>query len=378
MSLRACVTTAKGAAAIASIYLTGDNAHAIIKAIFQSPSSDDLHYDTGEILVGNIIDGNRIIDHAVVACLDDDSFEISCHGNPLIVEMIMKLLEDKGAQLVTAEEILKEHIASESKNAIATEAKLHQLKAVTIEGVKIIANQLNTGLKKTVSNWLANFDSLSLEQIANESKAILTRSHTAKLIINGCKAVLAGPPNSGKSTLLNCLAGKQKAIVTDVAGTTRDWVTATCRIGPILIELADTAGLDEKLKETTIDHKAQQKTTQLLTDCDLILWVIDGSRAADIEMIETDKPVLVILNKSDLGCVVDYHPAVQISAETGDGIEGLAEAIQEILEVSGFDLSAAVCFTPRQVELLSNLTEAIDKTTANSIITELLTGPLSV
>lgn len=378
MKPRACVTTAKGTAAISSIHLTGDDAPAIIKTIFQPPCQNDRYYDTGDIFVGNIVDGDRIIDNAVVACLDPDSFEISCHGNPLIVEMIMKLLEDKGVQLVTAEEIVKETIASDSENAIAAEAKLHQLKAVSIEGVQVIANQLNTGLQKTVNDWLVYFDSVTLEQIANESKDILSRSLTAKLIINGCKAVLAGPPNSGKSTLLNCLAGKQKAIVTDVAGTTRDWVTATCRIGPLLIELADTAGLDEMLTDITIDQKAQQKTMQLVADCDLIFYIIDGSREADIDRIETNKPVLVIMNKADLGCVVDCPSAVHISAETGQGIEVLAEKIQSELGISGFDPSAAVCFTTRQVGLLSKLTQAIDKSTAKSIITELLSGAVSV
>lgn len=378
MNARACVTTAKGTAAISSVHLTGDDAPAIIKAIFQHPFPNDRNYEAGGILVGNIIDGDRIIDHAVVACLEPDRFEISCHGNPLIVEMLMKLLEQKGAKLVSAEEILKEDIAGESENAITAEAKLHQLKAVSIEGVKIIANQLDTGLQKTVKSWLVNFDSLTVDQIANESKEILTVSQTAKLIINGCKAVITGPPNSGKSTLFNCLAGKQKAIVTDIAGTTRDWVTATCRIAPLLVELIDTAGLDEILTTINIDHKAQQKTTQLLADCDMILHVIDGSAAADIKMIETDKPVLTILNKSDLGCVVDCPSAVRISAQTGQGIEALTAKIQEISGVCTFDSSAAVCFTARQFELLTRLTGPNDKTTAKSIITELLTGLVSV
>ncbi len=310
MNARACVTTAKGTAAIASILIEGPDATAILANIFKSTGGKKPDFVPGDVCVGDITDNNQIVDHVVIACKAGDSFEICCHGNPLIVEAIMRRLAAGGAQLVTAEEIVTEKFAAESENAIAAESKLQQLKAATIEGVRIIAHQSSAGLAQTVHKWLSDLDSLTLKnsnktplvipseanvipseaeesaktaprsgssysspvlsecirQIAGECKEILARSQTAKLIIHGCKAVIAGPPNSGKSTLLNCLAGRQKAIVTDIAGTTRDWVSATCRMPPLVVEFIDTAGLDETLTpKGGIDHQAQKKTSDLLS-----------------------------------------------------------------------------------------------------------------
>lgn len=379
MNARACVTTAKGTAAIASILIEGPGAGAILAKIFKSATAKKLDLLPGNLHVGDITDNNQTVDHVVVACNGPDSFEICCHGNPLIVEAIMRLLATAGAQLTTAEEILTEKFTAESKNAIAAESKLQQLKAATVEGVRIIAHQSSASLAHTAGKWLSNLDSLTLEQIAGECKEILARSQTAKLIIDGCKAVIAGPPNSGKSTLLNCLAGRQKAIVTDIAGTTRDWVSAECRIGPLVVEFIDTAGQGETLApKDGIDRQAQNKASDLLSGCDLILFVIDTSRPGPIQPIQTDKPLIVIGNKSDLATAICTANTVQISAKTGNGIDELTDRIQTVLGVSGFGPLQTVCFTDRQVALLKQLAAAGNKMQAKPLITELLNGRLSV
>ncbi len=382
MNARACLTTAKGTAAIASILIEGPDAPAILAKIFKSATAKKPDFKPGDVRVGHITDNNQIVDHVVVACNAPDSFEICCHGNPLIVEAIMRLLATGGAQLVTAEEIVTEKFAAESENAIAAESKLQQLKAATVEGVRIIAHQANAGLAQTARNWLSDLDSLNLEQIARECQEILTRSQTAKLIIDGCKAVIAGPPNSGKSTLLNCLAGRQKAIVTDIAGTTRDWVSAACRIGPLVVEFIDTAGLDVTLTPTdSIDRQAQKKTSELLSDCDLILFVIDASKPQPIQPIQTDKPLIAVLNKSDLPTAIsdknttfDATNMVPISAKTGNGIDELTDRIQTVLGVSNFDPTLPVCFTQRQELLLERLAAPNRTEQPEKLMMELLFG----
>ncbi|MHC4888825.1 MAG: GTPase, partial [Planctomycetota bacterium] len=184
-----------------------------------------------------------------------------------------------------------------------------------------------------------------------------------------------------------------KAIVTDIKGTTRDWVTARCQIGPLSVELIDTAGLDEKLAaapEHLIEKKSQQKAAQILEEADLVLLVLDNSTSGDqlddrlIEKI-TDKKVLTVLNKSDLPAKFDagklpeiLGSTVQISAKFGTGIQNLTKRIQQLCGVADFDLQTPVCFNSRQKNLLKQLKNAKSKQQSASIITELLNGQLHV
>lgn len=392
MDTLAAVMTGKGAGAISTIQLVGADGAQIIETIFKSAGGKPTELEPGKILLGHITNGKETIDHVVIGCEGPDNFAINCHGNPLIVEMIMKLLQKNGAEPVLPEELLKQTFTTQGKvNTIALEAKLAQLKAVTLEGAKIISNQVQVGLAKTAARWLNNIDSISLTTITNQAEAILESSKTAKLIIEGCKVAIVGPPNSGKSTLLNCLCGRQKSIVTDIAGTTRDWVGAMCRLESILMELFDTAGLYEMVEPANaVDKAAQQKTTELLAEADLVLLVLDGSQSAqqlDEVMLEkiTDKKVLTLLNKSDLPAKFDEKQlpenlarTLKISALLGEGIDSLIEKIRRTLGVSDFDLCHPVCFTPRQEKLLRKLAGCKSKRPAKSVIAELLNGDVRV
>ncbi len=389
MAIFASVMTAKGAAAISSIQLTGDSAGQIIKKIFKPTAGKEPTFRPGDILIGDIFDDGQIVDHVVIGCESFGNFAINCHGNALIVEMIMNLLKKNGAELVSAEQLLANQFEKEaSLNIIAKEAMLAQLKAVTIEGVKIIANQPKTGLAKTADNWLKDIDSAGIEHIGEQCRQILARSQTAGLIINGAKVVITGPPNSGKSTLLNCLAGREKAIVTHIAGTTRDWITATCRADSLLMELFDTAGLDQNLRgKNDINKESQKRATELLADCDLVLLVLDQSKLLEKWNVEfkKDKKILVVFNKSDLSGKIDenrldfgFQASVRISAKFGTNIDTLIEKIREVLGIAEFDLTAAVCFTDRQQRLLGQLLTAKTKPKAKSIITQLLNAEMDV
>lgn len=383
MCATAAVTTGRGVAAIASIQLTGESAKNIIEKIFKPHSAKKASLKPSTVSVGNIIDRDRIIDEVVIGCEAADTFIINCHGNPLIVEMIMKLLKDHGASLVTAEQMLAEQFAKSSPNAIVAESRLAQLKALTIEGVKIIANQIDKGLAGTVSRWLDDFDTLTLRQIQDECKQILADSEIADLIINGATIVIAGPPNSGKSTLLNCLSGKQKAIVAEAAGTTRDYVGSTCRIGPIVADLIDTAGLNEKLAISFIDAEAQKRTLCLIKNCDLLLLVLDSSEAGATKLtipeeLKRADRLLVVLNKSDLTPQLDqtvldfdFAEAVTISAKNATGIDELAKKILKILRVDSFAPDTSVCFTERQKNLLQAILNTKSKPDVKQTISDL-------
>ncbi len=392
--------TGKGTGAIATVRLFGDSAETIIKKIFKPVTAKQPILKTGKILLGTIHNGTETIDQIAIGCEGPGNFAIHCHGNPLIVEMIMQLLSEEGARPVTSEQLMAKILSAQKNlNTIAIEAKLTQPKAKTLQGTKILANQIEAGLSEKIEQWKKNIKKLTLDEIAAEAELILKNSQTAKLIIFGCKAAIVGPPNTGKSTLLNYLAGRQKAIVTDIKGTTRDWVSAQCRIEPLYVELFDTAGLaacppkPRRRRENPdyiIEKESQQKSVEILQQADVILLVLDNSQTIeqpDEHLLEkiNEMKILTVLNKSDLppgfdttGLPENLTNTITISAKFGTGIEKLYDKIRHLCSVADFDLYGPVCFTSRQEKLLKQLKNAKSKQQATSIITELLNGRLCV
>ena len=389
MTIYAAVMTGKGTGAISTIQIFGDSAEAVLKKVFRPTGRKSAEFATGEIVLGTVHDGAEVIDQVTLGCEGPETFAIHCHGNPLIVEMIMQLLRQHGANLVTDEQLRTKILTSQGRiDTIAVEANLALPKARTIQGAKIIANQIDAGLSKKTQNWLGSLDKTSLDEIKAEASRILQKSQTARLIMYGCTAVLTGPPNSGKSTLLNCLAGRQKAIVTDIEGTTRDWVSAECRIGSLAVKLIDTAGLDEEIPhpQDGVEQAAQKKTAEILEQANIVLLVLDNARPAeelDAQFLNSiaDKQVITVLNKSDLSAKLDpdslpsfVSDTVRISAEKGTGIEDLKEKIRQTSGAADFDMRTPVCFTKRQEDLLKQLTGTESGQQAASIIAELLKG----
>lgn len=380
--------TGKGTGPIATIQLFGESAETVIKNIFVSAGKKSQTFLPGKILLGTITNASEPVDQVTVGCIAENNFAIHCHGNPLIVEQIMQILVKNSVKPTTAEQLLIETLSNE-KTTIAIEAVITQPKVKTLEGTKIIANQVGPGLTKTADNWLGNIYKIPLRKIKTAAEQILENSLSAKPIIFGCKAVIAGPPNTGKSTLLNCLCGRQKAIVTGIKGTTRDYVSAECRIGKLCVELFDTAGLDDLLT-ATIEKESQRRTTKILETADLVLLVLDNSRPADqldsrlIEKLQ-DKKIITVLNKSDLPARLNTAKlpdflanTVELSAKSGKKVENLLKKIPKVTSKTAFNLNQPVTFTLRQQNLLEKLTEIKSKSTATSLITELLNGRLRV
>jgi tRNA modification GTPase len=374
----ACVLTAKGAAAIAVVEVFGCGVVDVVEAVFRTDFGKSCVFDVGVIYTGYISDDGEIIDHVVVARTDEHSIEISCHGNPLIIEMVMEALSKAGAKLVDTEKLISEKLIAKSEmNSIEIEAEIEKLKAVSLAGVRAIAAN---DLSAVAADWLDGIDSLVADEVKEKCKEILTASERGKYLISGCKAVIAGPPNSGKSTLLNFLCGKEKAIVTDIAGTTRDWVSGTCRTGELIVELFDTAGLDASIiGESEIDAESQKRSRQLLNECDIVLLVLDSSNATDdfnFDVItDSGKKVITVFNKSDIGEMPAVQGSVNISAMTGDGVDRLLGLVKDVL-VGGGEIAKTICFTERQVGILRQICDAKNIKDVEVLIRELVNGKI--
>ena len=358
------VLTTRGMAAISSIALAGNEAGPILEKVFRAGTGGLGAASEGIISYGSIVDGQRVIDEVVLGCEGEDAFVIHCHGNPLLVEQIVTMLQSHGAELIDANSLPAKN---KSSNTIETEARLAMRKSTTLAGVKILQAQINDGLSQWVRQTLDAIDSIDMDRIKQQCGEILCRGKVAQRIIEGVRIVIAGPPNSGKSTLLNCLAGTEQVIVSDTAGTTRDWVSITCRLGDgaLSAEFIDTAGLDEVLAgNDEIEQTAQAITRDLLESCDLILYVQDskevGSQKSEVR-IETDRPVIYVNNKCDLAqghknSGVQELKSVSISAKDNEGINLLVQEILERLDIAGFDINKPSAFTQRQRGLLSAIT----------------------
>jgi tRNA modification GTPase len=387
----ASLMTARTVAPISSIQLIGEDCAEILKGIFRSIGKSDA-FEEGNILHGFLFDKNKHkdIDEVVIGCEGKNSFSINCHGNPLIVEEILELLKSRSVKIAKPQEILA-YLGRQKygDNTIAVEADIAITQAATIDGAKIIAYQTKMGLWQTAQRWLKNLSVLELDDIKVGTKQILSDSDIADLFIKGAKIVIAGPPNSGKSTLFNYLCGREKAIVTDIAGTTRDWLSAKIRLKKISAEFFDTAGIDETLgSKNVVDAESQRQAALLVKNCDITLLLLDVTKIVKPASFNIgEKKKIVVLNKCDLlnGCdllkslfIADFPDSLKISAKTGNGINELIGEIEKALGIRDFDMKKIVCFTDRQKKILRNITSSNKKQQAEELIQELLKGDISV
>jgi tRNA modification GTPase len=228
-------------------------------------------------------------------------------------------------------------------------------------------------LSEVLEQWSRCAD---IETIRSQAKAIFQRGQIARRILRGVRIVIAGPPNSGKSTLLNRLTGGEQALVSGIQGTTRDWIAAFGRIEPLWIEWIDTAGLDEDLAGMdTLEQIAQQQTHYLLNHCDLILYVLDTSKPQWTQQLPAPSaiPLITVLNKYDISHIVPPEPdkEIAISALCGMNLDHLSRRILQTLQVESFEPALPAAFTERQIRLLEKLTSAKNLSETKSLVQQL-------
>lgn len=398
----AAIATPYGESAIGIVRMSGSDVAKILKRVFKTKSKTlkprYAHY-------GWIVDKDgQPIDEAVAiyykaphSYTGEDMAEINLHGNPLILKRVLQRLLEEGARLAEPGEFTKRAFLNGKLDLTQAEAVAELISAKTELARKLALNQLRGALSKEIKPLreellllLALVESsiefeeediptvekgeliTRLEGILKRVNKLLDTAKTGKAIRKGLKLAIVGKPNVGKSSLFNRLLGEERAIVTSVAGTTRDYLEETVNLGGIPINLIDTAGVRDT--EDTVERIGVERSLQKLKEADIILFVLDAGEEEPTEeeiklahlVKQSEKPTLVVLNKIDKvkrinlgGFPLQGFPILKVSAKTGEGLENLK---REILKAAGISTSegGTIYISLRHEELLKRAKKALE------------------
>ena len=366
----ATISTALGVGAISIIRVSGPESIEIVNKIF---TKDLSNIESHTINYGYIKDGENIIDEVLVSLMKapktytrEDLIEINCHGGIATTNKILELLIKNGCRLAEPGEFTKRAFLNGRIDLVQAEAVNSLLNATTDISRKQAINELqgnNSNLIKElrekliqmISNIEVNIDYPEYEDIeeltnskilpklkdyVSNLETIISKSKEGRIIKEGINVALIGKPNVGKSSLLNTLLEEEKAIVTNIAGTTRDIVEGQINISGVVFNLIDTAGIRDT--DNVIEQIGVEKSKKVIKDCNLILLIFNNNDVLTEEdkeifnyVKETNKPIIIIINKVDLETRLNKeylskdYKIVEISTKTKAGINDLKETIKE-------------------------------------------------
>ena len=371
----AAVSTAMSASGIGIVRISGDEAMEVISRIYRSKNGnkDIKKVKSHTIHYGFIYDGEEVVDEVLVMIMKgprtytgEDTVEIDCHGGVYAMKRVLETVLKNGAEIAEPGEFTKRAFLNgrldlsqaeavmdviQAKNSMALKSSVEQLKGSVLRAVKEIRSKLiyhiayiESALDDPEHISLDGYPQELLEVVEKESKEISELLKTAddgRMIQEGIKTVILGKPNAGKSSLLNYLVGEDRAIVTEIAGTTRDILEEYISLNGITLCVIDTAGIRDT--EDVVEKIGVGKARQMAEDADLILYVVDSSMPLDendqeiMELLKGRKSI-TIYNKTDLTPVVDIEflkektasPVIPISAVEETGISQLEEEIRRM------------------------------------------------
>ncbi len=404
----AAVSTPRGKGGIAVLRVSGGEAIPICEKVFFPKSRKVLSEgDSNRALYGRIChpssgeeidDGIAVIFRAPHSFTGEDTVEISCHGGVLVTEEVLTALLAAGARPAVAGEFTRRAFVNGKMGLSNAEALAELLEADThakltlahggvsgrVSGaIKALYDRLCeivTGVYAAIDYPEEDLSTLSREEITVRVEGILADVYSladtyksGRAVMDGIATVICGKPNVGKSSLFNALVGHEAAIVTDVAGTTRDILEQTVSTGNVTLRLYDTAGLRES--EDRVEQIGVERAFARLHDAELVLALFDGSRHFDEEdaalcrtLREVSAVKLAIVNKSDRKAELDsnellpyFDSILSLSTASGEGMEALKKAIEETFFDGSLDLSAdAVVANARQHASLIRAAEALE------------------
>lgn len=390
----AAVSTPYGRGGISVIRITGPEAVRISSAVFVPGGGMPLgDIESNRMVWGRIYykeeaidDGMAVVFRAPHSYTGEDTVEISCHGGIFLTRKVLESIFLCGAQPAGPGEFTKRAFLNGKLGLSQAEAIIGLIDAQSMEGVRLAgagargalkraADEIYVLLRDAVSSTYAYIDfpdedltDLSPEELllridtARGKLDALVRSYSVgRAVSEGIRCAIVGKPNTGKSSLLNCLTGEERAIVTEIAGTTRDVLEETVSIGRVLLRLADTAGIHGT--DDVVERLGVERSLRALGDAELVLAVFDGSgafTAEDYALAEhlrgVSCPVVAVVNKSDAGIAADvgvldvpFAKAVSVSAARGDGIDQLRAAVEDLFLEGQIDYNTeAVVANARQ------------------------------
>lgn len=395
----AAISTTTGVGAISIIRLSGEEAIKITNKVFTkdltNAASHTIHY-------GYIKDGNEKIDEVLVSVMlaprtftREDVVEINCHGGIATTNKVLELLLDNGARLAEPGEFTKRAFLNGRIDLLEAEATMDLISSKSETARKISINtltgetsnlikSLRSDLVQIISNIEVNIDYPEYEDVEDMTndkvlpnikkfrerlENIIKKSEDSKVIKEGIKVGIIGKPNVGKSSLLNALIEEEKAIVTNIPGTTRDIVEGTIVLGGITLNITDTAGIRES--DDLVEMLGVSKSLKIIDSSDLVIFILNNNEELSDEEKELlsklkDKKKIIVVNKIDLESKLDKSLLgnyIEISVKENIGIDKIKDKIRELFnigELSSNDLT--YLSNARTISLLKKSLTIIDST----------------
>ncbi len=386
--------TPYGSSAIAIIRCSGPDAISLVATLFKGKNLTKVPSHT--IHLGSIMDGNESIDEVLCnVFVSPNSFdgenmvEINCHGGVFVQNKILSLLLKSGFRLAEPGEFTKRAFLNHrldltqaeaimdvisAQNEIALKASQNALRKSTTILIQKFREQLLDILAKIEVNidYPEYEDSIEvthqyLEPVLNsclsDMAEILKNSEISKIAIHGIKTAIVGKPNVGKSSLLNLLLEEDKAIVSDIPGTTRDIVEGVLNINNITLHLIDTAGIRES--EDVVEKIGIERSSKAIQEADLVFLVLDASRALDsidenLLQLTKNKKRIIIANKFDLMPKWQLKDSISFSTITGEGLKELKEKLLEVTAINQLNIDKAKFLAnQRQVDLMNKAFQSL-------------------
>lgn len=371
----AAITTGISNAGVGIIRISGDRACEITDRVFQAENKKKKasNMKSYTAAFGKIYDGDDLIDESILLVMKaphtytcEDVCELQCHGGIVVLRKILDLVLRNGARAAEPGEFTKRAFLGGRIDMSQAESVMSLINAKNDFAVRTSVDQLQGRLKNTIVNMrekilynvafiesalddpehysLGGFPDklrMIIDDILIQVEGLINTFDNGKILSEGINTVIVGKPNAGKSSLLNMFVGEDRAIVTDMAGTTRDTLSEIVNVRGITLNIIDTAGIRET--DDLVEKIGVDKAIKSVDKADLVLYVVDGSVELDendqriIEKIR-DKNVIVIINKSDLEIKIErdaicrYIDAevIQLSAMTGDGSEELYDMLNKM------------------------------------------------